>query len=161
MRSPRTHALWTEVNCPHFISTNTYERKPLFVDTDVAEMLIDEMKFYAVKYNVLLIAAVVMPDHFHCIIWPQGQKTFSDFMYGVKSYMAKWFSEREVQRGMVTPPIIIKKIWQDSFFDYVIESDEKLEEKVWYIIRNPVEDGLISEVEVYPHLLVDSEYDPR
>ncbi len=105
MRSARTHALWTELNLPHFISSTTFNRLPLFIDEEAALMLIKELKYYSKQYNVLLIAAVVMPDHFHCIIWPQGTKTFSDYMKGVKGFMARWFSERELRRGTVTPPI--------------------------------------------------------
>lgn len=86
-------------------------------------------------------------------------------MHGVKGYMAKWFGDREVRRGAVAPPIDgkahIPKIWQDSFFDYVVETEEKLEEKIWYIIRNPDEDNLVAEGDAYPHLFVHPDYDPR
>lgn len=193
MRSPRTHALWTELNYPHFVTSVTKDRACIFADAESAKMLLTEMRFYAEKYDVLLIAAVVMPDHFHAIIWPQGKKTFSDYMRGVKGYMAKWYGDREVKRGTVTPPIkredsdsdgldgadrralidrrghrtppsaksYIPKIWQDSFFDYVITDDTKLEEKIWYIIRNPVEEKLVAENEIFPYLIIHPEYDPR
>lgn len=68
------------------------------------------------------------------------------------------------RRGSHPPPQAkryVPKIWQDSFFDYVIETEEKLEEKIWYIIRNPVEDNLVAESGAYPYLFVHPDFDPR
>ena len=116
-----------------------------------------------------------MPDHLHCMIWPQGEKTFSDFMRGVKSYSGKKILEELDRRGVGTPPIgvplfdhrrgpltpplshtpPVRKIWQDSFFTYFIDSIFKLEEKLEYIKQNPVKAGLISTSETYKWLYVN------
>lgn len=70
----------------------------------------DQWKFYSELYRVELIAGIVMPDHFHLIIWPRGEKTFSDFMHGVKGYFAKWYGEELVRRGMGAPPISLDRL---------------------------------------------------
>ena len=120
-----------------------------------------------------------MPDHFHIIIWPRGEKTFSDFMHGVKGHFAKWYGEEMYRRGVGAPPIrgssnvsdvgsrdfdasIVRirtpKIWQDSFFDYVIPTDEKLNEKIEYILHNPVEDNLVADWRDYPYIILSDQY---
>ena len=124
--------------------------------------LIDEWRFYANLYNVELIAGVVMPIHFHLIIWPHCEKTFSDFVHGVKGYFAKWYGEELIRRGTVAPPMegksYIPKIWQDSFFDYVIPTDEKLNEKIEYILQNPIEEGFVTDWHEYPYIFLSEEY---
>lgn len=162
MLSDRRHSLWTDLNHPHFITAVTKERERIFSDDTCAKFMIDQWKFYAERYKIELIAGVVMPDHFHLIIWPRGEKTFSDFMHGVKGYFAKWYGEKLVRRGMGAPPmegkVKIPKIWQDSFFDYVIPTDEKLNEKIEYILYNPVEDNLVADWRDYPYIFLSEEY---
>ncbi len=162
MKSDRRHALWTDLDYPHFITAVTKDRKKIFSDGVCAKFLIDEWKFYAKLYDIEVIAGVVMPDHFHLIIWPRGEKTFSDFMHGVKGYFSKWYGEELVRRGLVAPPIETKtqtlKIWQDSFFDYVVPSDEKLNEKIEYILQNPIEEGLAADWYKYPYIFLGEEY---
>ena len=162
MKSDRRHSLWTDLNCPHFITAVTKDRVKIFADIVCAKSLIDEWKFYAKLYDVELIAGVVMPDHFHIIIWPKGKKTFSDFMHGVKGYFAKWYGEELIRRGTVAPPMdgksYISKIWQDSFFDYVVPTDEKLNEKIEYILQNPIEEGFVTDWHEYPYIFLSEGY---
>ncbi len=180
MKSDRRHSLWTDLNHPHFVTAVTKDREKIFSDDACAKFLIDQWKFYSERYNVELIAGVVMPDHFHLIIWPRGEKTFSDFMHGVKGYFAKWYGEECMRRGVGASPIDsetephinrqgshalpvsgkvhVPKIWQDSFFDYVIPNEEKLNEKIEYILHNPVEDNLVADWRDYPYIFLSEEY---
>jgi len=41
------------------------------------------------------------------------------------------------------------QIWQEESFDRVLRSSEKLDEKVDYILTNPVRKGLVSSPEEY------------
>lgn len=181
MRSLRRHAAWNELNYPHFITAVTKDRVKLFADENCAKSLIDQWRFYSHRYDIEFIAGVVMSDHFHVIIWPKGDRTCSDFMHGVKGYFARWYGkeignterDREQERGVGAPPIVegaeigavlqkgyTPKIWQDSYFDFVIPDEDKLNEKVLYILENPVEDNLVADWRDYPHILVNEEYKP-
>ncbi|MFA6018051.1 MAG: transposase [Patescibacteria group bacterium] len=191
MKSVRSHSLWTDLGHPHFITAVTKDRLKIFSDDVCAKFLIDEWKFYSDLYNVELLAGIVMPDHFHIIIWSKGERTFSDFMHGVKGHFAKWYGEELVKRGMGAPPmgrtteriggrsidsgtlenhrrgshapliernVFTPKIWQDSFFDYVIPTDEKLNEKIEYILHNPIEDNLVANWCDYPYIFLSDKY---
>ena len=180
--------MWTEEDCPHFITSVTHERQSIFVDADTASLLMEELHFYAQKKEVDLICACVMPDHFHCVIWPKGKYTFSDYMHGVKGYFTRVYADLLIGRGLLAPPMnegilappvneLINRrgsyappmdqetptpksirVWQESFFDYLIQTDEKLEEKVEYTLMNPVEEGLVRCWQDYPFTYIHPEY---
>lgn len=169
MRSPRTHALWADENYPHFVSSVTHGRQNIFADVACASALIDQLRWYEHAYQTKVIAAVVMPDHFHAILWPQGRWTYMDFMRSVKSMCARRVGELMTRRGMGPPPMgdttmpwgsdpVIPKIWQPSFFDYVVPSEEKLNEKIEYILHNPVEDNLVADWRDWPYILLHDDY---
>lgn len=149
----------------HFISAPTFDRINVFQNDQHCLLLEEQLRYYADAYDVELLAYVIMPDHLHCLIWPQGEKTFSDYMRGIKSFSAKkiievmhrWGAhtpfENNHRRGAHTPPP--QKVWQDSFFTYLISSIQKLEEKLEYIRQNPVEAGLVATPEAYRWLYVN------
>lgn len=150
-----------------------------FSDSQICLILQQQMMFYSKLYQIDLLSFVIMPDHLHCLIWPQGEKTFSDFMRGVKSYSGKKILEELDRRGPQTQPIKtnyeynnrlgvstninrrgpmtppVRKIWQDTFFTYFIDSVFKLEEKLEYIKQNPIKAGLVSTSEAYRWLYVN------
>jgi len=45
-------------------------------------------------------------------------------------------------------------VWQRSFWDHVVRSNENLETVARYIIENPVRNGLVERVEDYPYSYV-------
>lgn len=173
MKSYRRHQAWAKEDGAHFITCTTHERVPWFENNTYCQIVADQLSFYARHYNVTLLAYVIMPDHVHLLIYPEGEKTFMDYMRGVKSYSAKLILEQKCVRvsniglGQGTPPIGVypahhvskqkHKVWQPEFFDYLIFKSEKLEEKLEYIIQNPVEDGLVQKSDDYKWLFVDHE----
>ena len=44
------------------------------------------------------------------------------------------------------------RVWQDESFDHVLRSDESLEEKVGYVIANPIRAGLVTTADEYKWL---------
>lgn len=160
MRSARIHESWRDEDCFHFVTTNVKDHKQIFAEKEVAELLVEEFEFYEKHYNVTVVAYVIMPDHVHCIIWPEnGEHSFMDFMRGVKGHFAKAYTDFMRRRGAGTPPISgALNVWQDSFFDYLITSERKLEEKINYIMENPVEDGLVAKPLDYPYLYIHPDY---
>ncbi len=156
MRTFRWHDELKNDNAIHFVTSVTKGRTRTFDDVALALLLLGEIHGYAERYSMTLFASVVMPDHFHAILWPQGKRTVPEFMKGVKGFTAKKVAE--YRRGAGTPPM---DVWQDEYFDHLITDETTLEEKIWYIIRNPIEDNLIAEGGEYPYLFVQPDYDPR
>ncbi|MFH1142337.1 MAG: hypothetical protein V1695_01340, partial [Candidatus Uhrbacteria bacterium] len=77
-KAPRMHEQFAHENKVVFLTTDVDERHQLFTNDAFCLILWDELFFYSKQYDVDLLAFVIMPEHLHCLIWPQGEKTFSD-----------------------------------------------------------------------------------
>jgi putative transposase len=89
-----------------------------------------------------------MPDHVHIILTPlidQQTEIFSlaKITQPIKAISAHEINGRLGRRG---------QIWQEESFDRVLRSSEKLDEKVAYVLNNPVRKGLANTPAEYPWL---------
>jgi REP element-mobilizing transposase RayT len=76
-----------------------------------------------------------MPDHFHALIMPKQGYNISSVVQKVKSLFAY-----NMRKGSV---------WQKSFYDFIIYSEEKCREKLNYIHANPVRKGIVKDPRDY------------
>ena len=165
----------------YFTDSNTQLREEL--NEAEKQILFDAILFHnQKKYD--LIAAVVMPDHFHLLLKPlqkgDGYYSLPEIFHSIKSYAAQKIRQHRVggsilaassevpessqvhskagskdaashaKKGFrVTDPI---KIFQDENYDHIIRNEKDYREKLWYIIMNPVEAGLVAKAEEYPYL---------
>jgi REP element-mobilizing transposase RayT len=130
----------------HFITFVTYRRAILpewARDIVLASCLHDRDSHYD------LHVAVVMPDHVHLILAPLNDikrlqvRTLPEIMDAIKGASAHMINKRAGRRGPV---------WQDESFDHVLRSSESLDQKVDYILANPVRSGLVERAEEYSWL---------
>jgi len=97
-----------------------------------------------------LVAAVVMPDHVHCVLHPLERAPGAWLDLGRLLKTLKGVSARRVNEVLSTRGTV----WQDESWDRVIRSEPELWARVEYIRTNPVRAGLVSEAEEYPLLLM-------
>jgi REP element-mobilizing transposase RayT len=101
-----------------------------------------------VKYE--LDAAVVMPDHLHLLLKPLPKKngfySLSEIFHSIKGFVA--------HRGSGT-------LWQDDNYDHIIRNEKDHNEKLIYLINNPVEAGLVERYQDYRWLYVKGLVDWR
>lgn len=171
MKLPR----FNEDSYAHFITTNTFGYKSIFKNIDCCRILLKNIDFYRNKIDFKLIGYVIMPDHFHCLIWWNSEKlpklTISIIMHRLKGRSAKMISDYILsgRQGFYALPDIHRgikasitqkgrlstrdaiKIWHPSFYDFNIYSEEKLRQKLNYIHLNPVRAGLVNKPEDYPY----------
>jgi REP element-mobilizing transposase RayT len=82
-----------------------------------------------------------MPDHVHLIFTPLVNEEVSEvyslceIMDAIKGASAHKINRLRGRTG---------KVWQTESFDRVLRSSEKLDEKIQYILDNPVRKGLVS-----------------
>jgi len=127
---------------PYFITTNTVDRRPIFYDIHLANILIENIDYYRAKMKFLFIGYVIMPDHFHGIFIPRAPYTISDIMRNIKYHTAKDIHSHIQGRSGPGPDLRFGRIWQARFYDEVIESDKELIIKLDYIHYNPVKAGI-------------------
>ena len=127
-------------NCAYFVTTKTMRNKPYFVDHRFAEVFIENLYDCRKKYRFLLLSFVLMPDHFHGLIIPGRDYNISGVMQKIKSLYVKRLREEVNWAGT---------FWQKSFYDFVVFRQEKLLEKISYILQNPVRSGMVEHAEDY------------
>jgi len=88
---------------------------------------------------------VIMPTHVHLLFTPLRDKDGQSFrlakiMNGIKGPSAHSINKLLARSG---------HLWQDESFDHVIESDEEMNNRRFYILTNPIDAGLCKYPEDY------------
>ena len=152
MKLPR----FNEASYAHFVTTKTFQNKPLFKDETCCEILLKDINFYRNELGFKLIGYVIMPDHLYLIVWwdveEQKGLTISKVMHGIKGLSAQNLSRHilgsrgvsastnsQGTKALATPgKKRVLKIWQPSFYNFNIYSNKKLQQKLDYMHQNPV-----------------------
>jgi ATP-dependent Clp protease ATP-binding subunit ClpA len=79
------------------------------------------------KYR--LIDFVVMPNHVHVLVTPQGERTLSEIIQEWKSISSHRINKALERKG---------EFWQKEYFDHIVRSAEQLEKFRRYIQQNPL-----------------------
>jgi putative transposase len=109
------------------------------------------------SWTIDLRAVVVMPDHVHLIFTPlvdmKSSEVFSlaRITKAIKGTSADLINQRLSRPG---------RVWQEESFDRVLRVSEKLDEKIAYILDNPVRKGLVQSAEEYRWLWVAPALEP-
>jgi len=86
-----------------------------------------------------------MPDHVHLALVPicraQGPIPIAEVMQAIKGASAHRINKLLNRRG---------KVWQEESFDRALRKDEQSQEKLYYMLENPVRAGLASNPLDYP-----------
>lgn len=73
----------------YFITTNTYQRKKIFISVAAAKLFLEVLTSCRLKYRFKIYAYVVIFDHVHLIIQPDQRNTISDVMRFIKGSFAR------------------------------------------------------------------------
>ena len=155
--NPRRPGHFYEPGAMYFITTNLKARQRLFANKANVGILLEDLNFYRHKFSFKILAYVVMPDHFHCIIWPslgdferfvaeerrRGGKYadeparyyLSKIMEDLKKHVANAIRKRLGLRRL--------SVWQEGFFDEPIRDRDSFVRAAGYVHNNPVAAGLV------------------
>ncbi len=130
----------TRRKLPHW----TLEGSIYFVTFRIAhgELSIDEQKLVlerVIKNNekfYTLISVVVMPDHVHLLLTPAKDYELSRIMKGIKGTTARQIN---LKRGT------FGTIWREESFDRIIRDQKELDEKLNYMLNNPLKKNLVDD----------------
>jgi REP element-mobilizing transposase RayT len=121
---------------PHFITCVTKNR---WVLPDRARDIVLGCCGHDHGISYELHAAVVMPDHAHLILTPlideqrSAMSSLVKIMKDIKGASAHLINRDLGHCGTV---------WQEESFDHVLRSSESLDQKILYVLENPVRRGL-------------------
>ena len=125
----------------YFVTANVLERRTLFHVEKIVSLFIEVMLVYKTEKKYLLHEFVVMPDHLHLILTPQGI-TLERAMQLIKGGFSF-----QLNKNLKTK----KDVWQPSFFDRRIRDSLEYQKFKDYIWQNPVKRFLAKTPEEYPY----------
>lgn len=131
-------------NLPHLTSANknyfvTFVTKERFILPEPARDIV--LTHCIPRDHYFLNAAVVMPDHAHLIITPYDEVPLHEILQRIKGASAHGINRLLGRSGPV---------WQKESFDHIIRSNEKLDEKIAYVLDNPVRKGFVKHFSEWP-----------
>lgn len=146
----------------YYVTTNIYSHLKLFTSPAYILPLLDSLNFYRHKYQFKVLGYVIMPDHLHLMLWPQGEKMLDVIMRDYKKFTAVRIirqAEVEGRTDLLSEFVAAgqstrrsqNKVWQDSYWDKNIFSERFLRQRLNYIHRNLVRAGLVKNAEEYPY----------
>jgi RecG-like helicase len=145
---------YSKRNLPHLerpwakyvVTFTSRERAPLTLEE--RDIVLDAILHERIRFE--LYAACVMPDHVLLLIEPAikeqdstGSAVFfslTEILHSLKSFTAHQINKLRGKRG---------EVWEKESFDRLIRSEQDLQEKFRYIIRNPWDAGIVGPDEDY------------
>ncbi|MFH2097853.1 MAG: transposase, partial [bacterium] len=67
----------------YFVTSNTYQRVPLFRINENARSVIKNIKFLEKRKDIIIIAYVIMPDHIHLLFEIISNMNVSQVMHSI------------------------------------------------------------------------------
>ena len=124
---------------PYVVTTVTLNREPIFKESKAGDILLEAILFGRRRQWYYLLSFVIMPDHMHLIIIPRD-KNISECLKSIKGFSARRVNSVFDKRGSV---------WQNGFYDYILDNEEKVLSRMRYIENNPVRKGIVTRPESY------------
>jgi REP element-mobilizing transposase RayT len=126
----------------YFITICAYDKKPLFLNYEVARFIVDELKHRRAVGEIVVYSFCVMLDHLHLLL-SLGLNYDRDLRHWVSVF--KRYAAREAHERFGINPL-----WQRNFYEHVVRDNESLTQKAQYILNNPVRKMLATAWEEYP-----------
>lgn len=126
---------FSQLNNPVFITVVTKNRQPILINNiDLFKQCLNNS---IEKFKYKFIAGVIMPDHFHILIYSDNSNSIPKIVHDIKYSFSKEFSlpvnlsESDLKRQD-------KGIWQRRYYDHIIRDENDLNKHLDYIHFNPM-----------------------
>ena len=117
----------------HFLTFSCFQRQPYLSPVAAMELFEDALERVRLRYLFVVAGYVVMPEHIHLLVNEPQRALLSKAIQAIKLSV----SMRSPQRPF----------WQAHYYDFNVPTQEKFQEKLRYIHRNPVARGLVASPE--------------
>jgi REP-associated tyrosine transposase len=116
-----------------FVTVNLRRALPRLAEGEY-RLLADAIMQSRRKLHFLLLGYVLMPDHWHALIWVNYPLTISRVIQDIK-----WLSARSLNGARRT----LGTVWQHQFWDRFVRHARELRARFEYMHLNPVRKGLV------------------
>jgi REP element-mobilizing transposase RayT len=145
-----------------FVSGSANRRIPLFRHPEACGIFLRTLDLYRQKSGFRVHAYVLMPEHYHLLLWLPPRGRFVDFLRDFKSFAGQrligWMREGgmgpllarfEVRRRPQRRKDARHCVLQHGNYVKELAGERILWQKINYIHENPVRAGLVSRPEAY------------
>lgn len=123
-----------------FVTIVTNGRVPLLIhNVDLLKKSILET-----KYDFIIYAAVVLPDHLHFILYPKNIREFPKIISSIKYYFSRNVNYQKRNKTCSELKRQEKGVWQRRYYDHIIRDEDDLNKHLDYIHYNPVKHNLVT-----------------
>ena len=134
-----------------FVTKCLQPRTSVLISLGIASEIANTLKFSVNKNRIHLAAFVIMPDHWHALFAVHQNFTLPKVMNGLNSWIGRQTSKKLENQ---------KVCWQDGYYDTRIRSGKQFSYVYHYIENNPVEKGLVDNLEDWQWSSANPEFDP-
>jgi putative transposase len=146
------------LNHLHYLTKSTYRRARLYDSQRFRNQWVSTLGELRRELGFKVVGYVLMPEHFHALVWPTPEADPSQIMQKLEDRTAVFIlknlrenlSFRWCRRMLVRvslPPTVHHhahfRVWQRKSYDMNIWTAKKVEEKLSYMHNNPVKRGLV------------------
>jgi REP-associated tyrosine transposase len=153
------------LNHLHFLTRGTYRRPRLFDSERFKRHWIKTLDGLRTELGFKIIGYVLMPEHFHLLLWPSAEHNPSQILQKLQDRTALFILKTLKQNpehpwcqkmlGRVRLPPTVhhhahSRVWQRRGYDLNVWSPKKRDEKLKYMHNNPVTRKLVSNPGEWP-----------
>ncbi len=132
----------------HYITTSCHKRRPLLALSTRRDLFVEVLERVRRRYHFVVVGYVVMPEHVHLLLSEPERGNPSTVMQALKQGFARRIlGKLRSQASGGRDGDCEDHIWQRRFYDFVLWTAQKRQEKLHYIHQNPVEQGLVDKPE--------------
>ena len=139
----------------HFITCSCYHRQAWLASPRRRDLFLTVFEEVRQRYGFVVVGYVVMPDHIHLLLSEPEKGDPSRIMQAIKQGFSrrvlKAVRKRRIAAQQELFAVGAAHVWQRRFYDFNVRTTaRKRIEKLRYMHRNPVVQGLVQEPEQWP-----------
>lgn len=137
-KSPRIKGFDYKGGFAYFLTVVTRRRLLILSDRSAVKLVLQALDRSLSRYGFTLYAYCFMPDHLHLLVSGNRSHSLKGFMQHFKQLS-----------GYAYKQVFGQPLWQTSYYDRTLRSDEDLLTTARYIWGNPVRAGLVDDARDY------------
>ncbi len=126
---------------PHHIIQQGNDAQLIFRDSEDYQQFLVWLRDSARECKVALHAYVLMPNHFHLLATPAGERGLAQMMQRLGRYYVPWYNARHQRSG---------GLFQGRFKTSLVDAQAYFLKCSHFVESNPVRTGLVGDARDYP-----------
>ena len=121
-------------NTAYFITASTFNRQPMFANSDDKAQFRHFLKAKLIKYEIKCSAWVILDEHYHLLIQIRDKPQLLRFIKSLHGESAIWLNKKDSASG--------RRVWR-NYWDYIPRSEKEFYTIFNYIHANPAKHGCL------------------